>query len=75
MDAVTRVGAKMKQCHSGLDVTTPLEGKLSQLSLFCPDEQTSLLLLLLQGTYLAVEVVMVQCPELTGDLGDTREGL
>lgn len=47
MDAVTRVGAKMKQCHSGLDVTTPLEGRLSQLSLFCPDEQTSLLLLLL----------------------------
>lgn len=47
MDAVTRVGAKMKQCHSGLDATTPLEGRLSQLSLFCPDEQTSLLLLLL----------------------------
>lgn len=47
----------------------------SNLSLFCPDEQTCLLLLLLQGTYLAVGVVMVQRPELTGDLGDTKEGL
>lgn len=47
----------------------------SKLSLFCPDEQTGLLLLLLQGTYLAVRVATVQCPELTGDLGDTRERL
>lgn len=30
MDMVTCVGAKMKQCHSGLDVTTPLEGSPEQ---------------------------------------------